>query len=242
MDCIKKLLKKQEEPERPDRDYDADMLGKQRYTEPRIVDVEVDVKTRGSYRTKNGTPMGLVIHYDAGRDGNHIGTLRYMARKGLGCLAMDKNGVIYKAKNQRLTRDVAYHAGRSSYGGKEGLSFYCLGLEVNCAGKLDQEGRRFKTWFGATVPADQVRHTDDVVDARYVRKGHYQIYTPNQEVAILNFCLYLYYEIPGFSIDYVVGHDEIAVPRGRKSDPGASLSMDMDSFRNKLRIMINANR
>ena len=73
---------------------------------PKIVEVNADVKTQGFYKTRHKNARGLVVHYTAGRmeggEVNAIATLKDLAQRGLGCLVMDKDGVIYKAKNNAL--------------------------------------------------------------------------------------------------------------------------------------------
>lgn len=223
--CFKKKKSKQpqQEPERPTIKYEF----------PEIVDVDINIKTQGNYRTNSGQARGLVVHFTAGRfdkgKESALNTMRWLGKSGLGCLVMDTNGNIYKSKDQDLDQ-VAWHAGKSSWKGKSGISRYCIGMEICCAGKLDVDN---KSWYGLQIPTNQAR----VVDKKdNVQAGHYHKYTVAQEEALFNFCKWQMQVNPDFDVDWVVGHDEIA-PR-RKNDPGGSFSMTMPEFREQLKSLI----
>ncbi len=48
---------------------------------------------------------------------------------------------------------------------------------------------------------------------------------------MVNFCLWQLKVNPEFKVDWIMGHDEVAIPLGRKSDPGGCLSVTMPEFR-----------
>jgi N-acetyl-anhydromuramyl-L-alanine amidase AmpD len=216
-DIIKAMLKHKVEPEREPRKHHYDM--------PNIVVVKgVQLELQGKYRTKTGEALGLVVHYtvSGGSAENAQNVLKYLARRGLGCMVMDHDGVIYVAENVDLTRSVAWHAGTSAWRSRSGMSRYLMGMEICCWGKLDAD----------TKP----RVTGDVRSRTAVdniKTGEYETYTKAQEKALQDFIFWQLDTNPEFRIDYVVGHDEIA--GGRKSDPGASLSMTMPKYRSHLR-------
>jgi hypothetical protein len=167
-----------EEPDRPD--------AKPPYVVPTIVDVDVQVPVRGKYKTANKKALGCVVHYTAGRyEGGKptaISTLRYLASKGLGCLILDQDGVIYKAKNQGWD-DYAYHAGTSSWLGKSGISQYCMGMEIMNAGLLETKRNQdgdYVSWFGQAIAPPLVRES---VKKENIRPGAYHKFTLKQEEA-----------------------------------------------------------
>lgn len=185
------------------------------YEMPTIVRVPgIKFKTHGKFKTKTGKALGLLVHYAV--SGNTAasakGVLNYGAKKGLGFLTMDKDGIIYAPENFDFQTNVVYHAGKSSWKGKSGMSFYCIGMEVCCWGKDSKVGPFRKSKNNQNIKA-----------------GTYQAYTPRQEKALINFIKWQLDVNPEFSVDYVIGHDECAPTR--KSDPGASLSMTMPAFR-----------
>ena len=197
------------------------------FTPPDIVRSGVLVSTQGEYLTNTGQPKGLVVHYSAGQFSkggvSARRTLNYMATQGLGCFVMDTDGKLYRAENQQINQ-VAYHAGKSEWQGINRLSYYLMGIEICCAGKIEGDG---KSWFGEIIPENQRRIVYDQDGNR--RPGTYHAFTTLQETALINFCLWQLNTNPEFDVDWIVGHDEIAP--NRKTDPGGSLSMSMPDFR-----------
>lgn len=207
----------EEEPDRPNKSVT--------YEKPDIVTVKgVRFKTQGLYRTSSGKAKGLVVHYtvSGSSESSARGVLKYLASKGLGCLVMDRDGTIYKAENVTLGRDVAWHAGTSSWKGVSGISRHCMGMEICNWGKLDSTTR--KRVFS------KIRR---VKSSQNIKGGDYESYTTAQEAALTNFILWQMDVNPEFNLDWVVGHDEIAPTR--KSDPGGSLSMSMPKYRTYLK-------
>jgi N-acetyl-anhydromuramyl-L-alanine amidase AmpD len=181
---------------------------------------DVFLNTQGRYQTPSGTAKGLVVHYTvSGRSPQSAeNVLKYLARKGLGCMVMDEDGVIYCAGNQDWSSDVAWHAGKSAWGGVTGLSRYCMGMEIcNWGTAVERTG------------TNDVRVITDKKDNQFA--GSYQKYTEAQEKALIGFISHCLATMPDFDIDWLVGHDEIATPHGRKTDPGGSLSMTMPELR-----------
>jgi len=212
---------------------------------PIIEAVNVQVKTQGKYKTKTGQPRGLVVHFTAGhsRKGREdaINTLNNLAFKGLGCLVMDDHGKIYRAQNQFLD-DVAYHCGSSEWIKTKGISSYCMGMEICNAGKLSPKlalaGKvdKYSSWFGEEYYPDEVRYVHEMNMNQF--PGYYHKFTKEQEDSLWQFCKWQKDINPEFDYDWVVGHDEIAVPLGRKNDPGGSLSCDMQDFRFSLKKLV----
>lgn len=224
MDLLDSSQQEQEEQDRPNR-------AEEKYYVPDIEVVKSSMKTHGKYRTSSGQARGVVVHFTAGRidrnEGNAIGTIKYLGSKRLGCLAMDLDGTIYRSSDQAMD-EVAYHAGRSEWKGASGVSRYCYGMEIINPGKLDGSG---KSWFGKKYTGTRKVHSSN----GYVVSGEYLPYTAEQEEALINFCLWQKATNPEFDLDWVVGHDECAIPKGRKNDPGGCLSMPMPEFRNLLK-------
>lgn len=202
---------------------------------PQIKTVSTTVKTHGKYKTKSGMPRGLVVHYTAGRshDGEKdaVNTLNGLAYRGLGCLVMSSFGVIYRAQNQAID-DVGYHAGESSYNGVSGLSRYCLGIEICCAGVVEQVGNKYASWFNELYYPSEVRAVENKDN---YKKGFYHQFTREQESGLIALCRWQKSINPEFDYDWVIGHDECAP--NRKLDPGGSLSMTMPEFRQMLKTM-----
>lgn len=194
------------------------------YPKPDIVKVKgAIVKKRGTYRTKNGMARGLVVHYTVSNrsESSARAVLKYLCTRGLGCMVMDEDGIIYVPENFDLMKDVAYHAGKSTWQGKSGMSLYCLGMEICCWGRLTPESKKF---------AKTMRRSGR---KQNIAPGDYEPYTKEQEESLVSFILWYAQQNPDFDIDWVVGHDEISP--GRKTDPGASLSKTMPELREYLK-------
>lgn len=207
-----------EEKERPN-----DPLGLKKYTLPIMKELPSDIRfdNQGNYRTGSGRAKGLVVHYTVSGD-SPIGVARYMASKGLGCLTMGHDGVIWYPKNWDWNKQWDDHAGKSEWKGVTSLSRYCYGLEMCNWGKLND----------VTKPkANHVRNVPK--DKDNMKAGDYESFTYEQEVSLKNFILWQLDTNPDFDIEWVVGHDEIAP--ARKSDPGGSLTVTMPELREKIK-------
>lgn len=137
------------------------------------------------------------------------------------------------AKGYPLGAIVHFTAGQSTWPGLgDRVSDDLVGIEIQCAGMLEKSGSVYKTWYGETVPASDVRTV--AAQTANQEAGAYQKYTAAQEDALIRLLTWLRENNPDvFSYDYVLGHDEVS-PR-RKNDPGGSLSMTMPALRKKLK-------
>lgn len=197
-----------------------------KFTEPKFVVVPgVSFKEWG-YKTKEF--VGLVVHYTvSGSSARSAETvLRGLAERGLGCMVMDEDGVIYIPSGFNVFTDAASHAGLSKWNGYSGLNSYFAGMEICNWGKLDSKTKKL---------AKKVRSSKGEAN---IIKGEYEAYTEKQESALINFCHWAKSKNPKFSFDNVCGHDEARTAAGQpggKSDPGASLSMTMPKLRELLK-------
>ena len=123
-----------------------------------------------------------------------------------------------------------------------------LGVEVSGCGKLTKIGDDFWAWYdlknGVPKPGTKPWPKDDI---RYFEgsktqvRGHYAKFTIAQEKAMVGLVQYVKDRCPGFSIDNVVGHDSCMAEMGwygEKQDPGGSLSMSIEEFREYLKKVI----
>ena len=179
----------------------------------------------GKYKNATGHFEGLVVHYTVSGNSraSAIGVVKYLASKGLGCMVMDGMGIIHIPEGFNIFTDSAGHAGKSGWNGRTGLNSYYAGMEVCCLGK------------GARIgPLRESKGEENIMP------GVYQEFTPKQEKALRDFCLWAALQNETFKLDNVCGHDEARAEvglKGDKSDPGASLSMTMPKFRKLLKAL-----
>lgn len=182
-----------------------------------------------------GYPIGAVIHFTAGRastEDDAAESLRWLLKNKMKAVVIGPTGRLHFPPNW----DTLWgpHAGPSKHpvlGGA--LSRKLLGIEVANEGKLTKKGDKFYTWFGTVVPKERVNHYPR--DVGNIQAGYYAAFTKPQMDALVNFLFDLKRRFNQFNFDYVLGHDEVATPRGRKNDPGGSLGMTMEEFRNFLK-------
>jgi|GEM_PF-2115618 len=123
----------------------------------------------------------------------------------------------------------AWHAGISEMMHKGEMTSdvgeFSIGIEMANFGLLHKSGdeyylgrgryvKRYKReQYGEPVPATLV------YDSGYAIEGYWEPYSERQMGACVTLCAYLS-DLLKIPIDRIVGHEDIAIPQGRKSDPG----------------------
>lgn len=180
-------------------------------------------------------PRGAVIHFTAGRAGSEDeakATFDWLQKNGLKAVVIGPLGKCYFPEDWETKWGP--HAGKSYHPALgEGVSRYLIGFEVACEGKLELRDGKFYSWFGTVVPSERVNtYTQRMGN---IEAGHYAAFTPQQVERLVELLCYLKDKYPSFDFDLVVGHDEVATPKGRKNDPGGSIGMTMEQFRSFLK-------
>jgi N-acetylmuramoyl-L-alanine amidase len=175
----------------------------------------VESPNRGG-KFKARLPDAIIIHYTAGADAaSSIRSLCNPQSKASAHLLVARDGQI----TQLVPFDTAaWHAGKSSYGGREGYNNYSIGIEIDNAGLLTKTGESYQSWFGRNYSADQVItavHRNEK-NARY-----WHVYSEAQIAAVEDICSLL---IDKYGIKQILGHEEISP--GRKVDPGPAFPLD----------------
>lgn len=196
------------------------------YPKARIYPKPID--TQGKY--ENGWPRGAVIHYTAGGWENPQGMLLWALQKGYTYLTIGGAGDVWQAHPLDAW---GYHAAKAKWPGLRSIPRELVGIEICCPGRLKLDGNGiYWTEYGAEIGPADVRYVtacDNVLEP-----GHYAKYTPQQEQALTELLLWMHSLAPDlFSLDLVLGHDEVCP--GRKTDPGGSLSMTMPRYRAHLK-------
>jgi len=177
---------------------------------------------------KKGSPIketkAIVLHYDAsGYSGKATANFIANDTKGAGSthLLIDRDGKVI----QLVPFDIAaFHVGSSAWEGLTGLNNYSLGIMFVNAGQLGQLHKVNDKW---TSENGRVYEVADV----YVRKNpstgeesFWEQYTEEQIRSAERVIAALSLAYP--SIEAVVGHSEVAIPLGRKTDPGPALPIE----------------
>ena len=197
------------------------------------------MRERGTY--SGGYAKGMLVHFTSGHSGGlkkAIASIMGGIKNGYTFLVIADSGEIVQAHH--ITK-YGYHAGESRWDHTwlmkklvGTVSDDLVGVEMNNAGKVKKiDDNKFKTWFGTYLTKDQVRFVEEKEWG--CPTGYYHKYTPEQEATLIKFALWLKQNDPVgcFDFDYVLGHHEVS--KGRKDDPGGSLSMPMSKFRELLK-------
>jgi N-acetyl-anhydromuramyl-L-alanine amidase AmpD len=155
---------------------------------------------------------GVTVHYTA--SGSLISALREEVH-GLGYhILIDRDGST--VQTCYLTLRVN-HAGKANWNGDSPNKSH-LAVAFVSWGLLDGAGY---SYAGVQVPKEEIR-TDE--------KGKWHAATPQQEDSLLRFLGWAVSQ--GINRNNICGHDECALPKGRKVDPGGCLSFRLADFRN----------
>lgn len=177
-----------------------------------------------------GIPQGIVVHYTASGD-NVSGIIHALKAKHLGYhVLVMRDGRVIKLLPWEERCD---HAGRSLHNGFNANAHF-LGVAFASWGEIRKKGDKFFAWpndWTHEIPNDTVikgrSATSDV-------ERWWEATTKKQTGALL----WLLRELCAkFSINpqMICGHEECAIPHGRKIDPGGCLGeLTMDKIREQL--------
>ncbi len=161
-------------------------------------------------------PDSIIIHYTAGRDAeSSIRTLVNPKVKASAHLVVGRDNSVTQLVPFNV---VAWHAGKSSLGGRTGFNQFSIGIEIDNAGVLTRQGNVYSSWFGRAYQEKDVLRA--VHRNETVRK-YWHRYTEEQITLVQEICAAL---IEAYDIDAIWGHEEISP--GRKIDPGPAFPLD----------------
>lgn len=183
------------------------------------------INNRGEF--DNGKPLGITVHYSADPVLKRV--LKEFQASGLNYhLIIDKDGEVHQTAH--LTQRV-WHAGEAEWNrqspNKSHLAVALLGWGL--VTPFDKPKGLYKSWNGAVI-------TGDTVLRRRGNQGEQEFYwefaTEAQEDALRKICQWAI--STGMSPEDICGHDECALPLGRKCDPGGMLKVTMAELRQEL--------
>jgi N-acetylmuramoyl-L-alanine amidase len=176
----------------------------------------------GAYAS--GYPDTLIMHYTAcpnAESAIRILTDGDSEHRVSAHLVIGRDGAV----TQLLPFDIiGWHAGVSSWDGREAFNQYSLGIEIDNAGQLEERYGRYLSWFGQEYPAEEVVHT---IHRNQQEATYWQIYTPEQLEVVEELARLL---VSTYGLRYILGHEEIAPDR--KVDPGPAYPLE--ELRHKL--------
>jgi N-acetyl-anhydromuramyl-L-alanine amidase AmpD len=201
---------------------------------PKAERTNINLINRGNY--EGNYPVGAVVHYTAGHFSNGIqsalNTLNEAKLQGYSFMIIAYDGTVLQ---DTPLNKWGEHAGESNWNGLGSqVSNKLVGIEICNAGLLEKRGDKYYTWFNTEIQKDQVREIKSNNDNQVA--GYFHKYSIAQEASLIELLVWLKKNNPNiFNVDYILGHDEVAGPRGigksRKQDPGGALSMTMTELR-----------
>ena len=168
-----------------------------------------------------GYPDALVFHFTGGEN------LKASADFYLKTNARASSHIIIGRNGEVMQlvpfNKIAWHAGRSEYNGRTGYNDYAVAIDFVNAGMLEKNGNDFRSWFGKTYDANEVKEAIH----RYGKASQYwHTYTNEQIKRAEQICRLL---VNKFEIKEILGHSDLAPERHR--DPGPAFPLE--SFQEK---------
>ncbi|WP_158545468.1 N-acetylmuramoyl-L-alanine amidase [Bremerella cremea] len=155
----------------------------------------------------------IIMHFTAGgSQAATVGWFRNPKAKVSAHYVVGRDGTV----TQMVPLDqAAWHAGKSKIGDKTGVNSYSVGIEICNWGPLRQVDGQFVNYTGRKYDGPTPVQSED---------GHYwEPYTDAQYATLLKLCEYL---IDEYDITHITGHSDIAIPQGRKNDPGEAFQWE----------------
>ena len=160
-----------------------------------------------------GEPDMIILHYTAGTSAES--SAKFLVRpdvKASAHVVIGRDGQVIQLVPFNIE---AWHAGKSSYGGRSELNHYSIGIELDNAGELQRVGDRYYSCFGREYSPDQVYTTEEEGRARYWHSFTEGQFAVTEEICrLLKAC---------YGIKYLVRHSDITP---RKTDPGPAFPFD----------------
>lgn len=228
-DNVQQIPEKEEE-DRPSQGEEEDLFV---YRPPVLIKTNIKQRVIG---TRPHGLQGMIVHWNAGRPRKDNKDAIWCLDSKWGFISQDHDGKFYLPKDFEWDK-WGYHTGKIKKGYLS--SEYLLGVEVINPGTLNPKGDYLYPWYNKSKSENDDRwHKDECIYVQAkdnIIAGWYLPYTNDQERELINLAIFLKLTFKEFSFDKIWGHDEIAYPHGRKTDPGGALSMTMPEFRAKIK-------
>jgi len=184
--------------------------------------VQPDILNVGKW--ENGGPIGITIHYSAER--GLVKTVKAMARSKLGYhILIARDGTVHQTAYMDR---IVNHAGPAMWNHFSPNKNH-LAVCVLSWGELTKEDKFFKNWVGGNIPENEAAFRP----ANNGTMAWWDSATVAQEIALMRFLKWAI-KVFGIHPKNICGHDECALPQGRKIDPGGVLPYRMNDLRRML--------
>ncbi len=164
-------------------------------------------------------PRYLIMHYTAGRSAeSSIDWLTDKRARASAHIVIGRDGDVTQLV--RFDRK-AWHAGKSEWKGRKGMSKFSIGIELDNAGRLTKRSDKWYSWFNGEYPEE------DVVVAthkHHTNPSGWHSFTTIQLQVAAKVAIALVHK---YDLLDVIGHDDVSPIR--KIDPGPAFPME--SFR-----------
>lgn len=167
-------------------------------------------------------PLGITVHYLGSH--NVAASIDHLRGSSLAYhVIIDRGGAAWQMAD--FERRVN-HAGVASWRGKSPNRSH-IAIALASWGQLKFESKKLKTWAGASYAPEGAAYREGNLG---LAKTWWDAATEAQ-VSALTLCAK--HLVSAYRIDpeNICGHDECALPHGRKSDPGGVLPFTMKAFR-----------
>ena len=157
-----------------------------------------------------GEPDMIILHYTGGTSA--MSSAKFLVRqdvKSSAHVVIGRDGQVIQLVSFNIE---AWHAGKSSYGGRNELNHYSIGIELDNLGQLRLERGKFVAECGREVPVKEV-YTEDLGEV----PTYWHDYTDVQMRELNEVCGLL---VATYPIGDIVGHSDVT---SRKVDPGPAL-------------------
>lgn len=161
-------------------------------------------------------PSLIVLHDTAGRL-DPLSSVKWFASKecpNSAHFVVERDGLITQ---QVMCNRKAWHAGASSFKGRDYCNSYAIGIEIVNPGKLMKQGNQAKAWFSQSWPLADVTRKKTAEHG----DGYWMDYTPEQLEAVIDLCRAL---ASAYPITDITTHWEISP--GRKVDTNPLFPLD----------------
>lgn len=166
---------------------------------------------RHDRRPAGGRPEVVVIHFSATLTVEEIFQIFLHGPTPVSAhYVIGDEGDVWRLVDERLR---AWHAGRSAFAGRPAVNDFSVGIELRNAGRLTPgaDGRGLFTVLGAPF-----RPGNPALPAQ---GDWWESYAEPQMRSLIRLCREICGQ-HGIPPDHVVGHSDVALPPGRKIDPG----------------------